>query len=271
MKPHEQTLLNRIGKILAPTLSRVLASRRTADVTALVESYLSILLGRGAGTGWAMAAEISVACRLIERADPIILDVGANVGDWSQEMKRSVPAARLWMVEAQFECQQFICDRAIPDATLVGKAISAHAGTVTLYRSQATDGLASLQARGDSYFQDRNFVSQNVQSTTLDEVVAEYALDEVDFLKLDIEGHELAALKGAESSLRSQRIKALSFEFGSGNVNSRTFFRDFWDLLHPLGYAIARVTPAGQMIVLERYYEDCEYFRGVSNYVAWLR
>ena len=42
----------------------------------------------------------------------------------------------------------------------------------------------------------------------------------------------LEALKGAANSLASGMIKALAFEFGSGNLNSRTFFRDFWDLQH---------------------------------------
>ena len=66
-------------------------------------------------------------------------------------------------------------------------------------------------------------------------------------------------------------IKALTFEFGSGNVNSRTFFRDFWDLLNPLGYKIYRILPSSRMMPIKEYYEDCEYFRGVSNYLAVLQ
>jgi hypothetical protein len=31
--------------------------------------------------------------------------------------------------------------------------------------------------------------------------------------------------------LPAGKIRAIAFEFGCGNVNSRTFFRDFWDLL----------------------------------------
>jgi hypothetical protein len=33
-------------------------------------------------------------------------------------------------------------------------------------------------------------------------------------------------------------IRAVAFEFGSANIYARTFFRDFWDLLAPLGFPI---------------------------------
>ncbi len=90
-------------------------------------------------------------------------------------------------------------------------------------------------------------------------------------MKMDIEGHELLALRGAEQALKSRRIGALAFEFGSSDINSRTFFRDFWDLLGAHGFSIARITPSGKAIALLDYYEDCEYFRGATNYIAELK
>jgi hypothetical protein len=88
---------------------------------------------------------------------------------------------------------------------------------------------------------------------------------------MDIEGHELFALKGALAALGAKRIGALSFEFGAGNVNSRTFFRDFWQLLTPLGYELRRICPGGATTTLFEYYEDLEFFRGVTNYLAVLK
>jgi hypothetical protein len=60
----------------------------------------------------------------------------------------------------------------------------------------------------------------------------------------------------------------LTFEFGSGQINSRTFFHDFWDLLQPLGFALRRICPGGRTVPVDEYYEDLEYFRGVTNYLA---
>lgn len=80
---------------------------------------------------------------------------------------------------------------------------------------------------------------------TIDQVLDELGIETADFMKLDVEGNESAALRGAGRSLAAKRIKALSFEFGSGNANSRTFFHEFWDLLQPLGYTIHRIWPGG--------------------------
>ena len=88
---------------------------------------------------------------------------------------------------------------------------------------------------------------------------------------MDVEGHELFVLRGARQSLASRKIGALSFEFGCGNINSRTFFRDFWELLTGAGFSIWRITPSGKYLPVGDYYEDLEYFRGLANYVAELK
>jgi hypothetical protein len=62
-------------------------------------------------------------------------------------------------------------------------------------------------------------------------------------MKMDIEGHELFALRGAQRSLAAGKIGALAFEFGCGDINSRTFFRDYWELLTAANFAIYRIPP----------------------------
>ncbi|MGA9987446.1 MAG: hypothetical protein WBP69_06675, partial [Terriglobales bacterium] len=78
-------------------------------------------------------------------------------------------------------------------------------------------------------------------------------------------GAELAAFRGTARSFSRGAIGALSLEFGSGNMNSRTFFRDFWDFLTGYGFEIYRVLPGGNILQIDEYYEDLEYFRGASN------
>ena len=64
-------------------------------------------------------------------------------------------------------------------------------------------------------------------------------------MKMDTEGHELFALRGAANALSKGTILALSFEFGGSSINSRTFFRDYWNLLTQYSYEIYRVLPRG--------------------------
>ena len=88
---------------------------------------------------------------------------------------------------------------------------------------------------------------------------------------METEGHELRILKGARKLLQTGRIRALTFQFGAANVNSRTYFRDFWDLLTDYGYAIWRIMPGGTRVEIKRYCDDLELFRGASNYLAICR
>lgn len=95
-------------------------------------------------------------------------------------------------------------------------------------------------------------------------------MDFIDYVKMDIEGHELAALKGAAELFRDRRIGALSFEFGPGNVNSRTMFIDFYKLLRAHGFLVFRIMPGGRLKPIAEYDEDCEFYRGTCNYSARL-
>jgi FkbM family methyltransferase len=212
MQVHEQTIFNRIGKTLAEPLSLVVANSRTEGFARLMEAYWCILLGKGAGTGWAIEAEINAAKSVINHSSPIIFDVGANNGEWSLLLHRVYPQSRIFLFEPQPACQKIIENKNIPNSLLIPKAVSSSAEhSVKFYASGDTSGIASLHQRRDSYFNDKDFTLINVNTVTIDDFVREHNLARVDFMKMDIEGHELDALKGAIESLESRVIKALSF------------------------------------------------------------
>jgi hypothetical protein len=92
-------------------------------------------------------------------------------------------------------------------------------------------------------------VEQFVPTTSLDSLVASGELERVDFIKLDIEGAESAALKGAEQTLRrfTPRLALAAYHQ----------FDDMWALMRQidqldLGYrfAMAHFTPHHEETVL---------------------
>lgn len=228
-------------------------------------------MGKGSGSAGRMDHEIQAARSCVYRERPVIFDVGANVGEWSQGFLSACPMARLYLFEPSEGPQKAIRSRNLRDTVLIPCAVGKQPGKARLHLSSEVDGTASLYVRGDSCFRHKQYRSVEVDVITLDEVIQQQNLDFVDFIKMDIEGHELQALEGAHAAFQARRIGALSFEFGSANINSRTFFRDLWDFLTGQDFGISRITPSGLLLPVPDYHEDCEYFRGFSNYIAVLK
>jgi len=270
MKLHEQHFQKRIARSLAPALSRFyLAFGLTRSVRKLI-AFLNYTLGLGAGMGWQLDSEVAVALDCIQNAEPVVFDVGANVGDWSAKYRSLKTAGKLFMFEPQPFCQETILAKKIPHAELIKAAVGRERGSLTLYSSSATDGSASLHQRKDSFFEDRVYKEQTVNVIALDEFISERGIPFIDFIKFDIEGHELEAFAGLKNALANRKVNAFSFEFGGANINSRTAFRDFWNLLSP-NYAIYIITPSGKLEAIPGYYEDFEYYRGATNFIAKLK
>jgi FkbM family methyltransferase len=151
---------------------------------------------------------------------------------------------------------------------LVKKGISDTVGPMTLYANHGGSAMASLVQRNLDHADIPFAPVETVDVTTVDQVIEEFGIDIVHFAKFDIEGLEYKALRGAERALAEGRIRALAFEFGGTDIDSRTYFRDFWQLLTQHRYAIAIINPLGPPRRLTRYHERFEVFR-TTNFVAW--
>ena len=266
--------LNRIVKKITPQIGSAVQSLGMSDGIELCVSYLNLLVGKGSGTGWDKTETIATANVLRQvcpSGHPVVIDCGANIGNWTRELRSHLgnDSGRWIVIEPTPENIQRL--QSLPNVEIVEAAAGERAEKLQLYNYNSGSGWTSLHQRHDSFAEGHQFSVHTVPVITIDSLIADKGLDYVDFLKMDIEGHELFALRGAIQSLSARRVKALSFEFGSGNVNSRTFFRDFWDLLTPLGFELRRICPGGTTLQVKSYYEDLEVFRGVTNYIAVLK
>jgi FkbM family methyltransferase len=235
--------------------------------------YLNVLQGLGGGSGWNVTGETrAMTTPLRGRKAPVIVDGGANWGAWSRAVNEALgdDEARFVLVEPQSACQDSIRGLPIRNLTVIQAALGAEPGEGVLRAREAGFPAASLYERRDDRFGDMSAHQEPVRVTTIDAIVAEHGLERVDLLKLDLEGGELAALRGATDCLARGIVRNVAFEFGEPSLYSRAFFRDFWDLLHPAGFALARVLPGGRLRRVGAYSEELEHFRGVSNYLATL-
>jgi len=261
---HRYRRTGKVAKFLIPIASRALSSTRVQSAISLGETGAALLQGKGAGSGWDIDAEVTAALKFI-RPGATVFDIGANKGEWSRAIRQRVGNLRLFLFEPQTACAPYLT---IDGAILTQAAVGEKEGRAVLHSPGDAAGNASLHIRGDTFFSGQSFAPTDVAVVSIDSFIETNSIQAIDFMKMDIEGHELFALRGADRALAKSIIRALSFEFGSGNINSRTFFRDFWELLTKHSYELYRILPRGMTLRIHRYDEELEYFRGVSNYMA---
>ena len=238
---------------------------------AFCEHWSAYVQGKGSGSDF-LAGEAVAAVHALHGDNLIIFDIGANQGDWSREilLRLGSRVDRLLQFEPSPHNVAFLKKKfANTQCAIVPSAVSDRPGSAVLYSEEPGSGTASLHKRRLEHFGTKSGDPLNISTVTVDDVIKDRQIDRVDFMKMDIEGHELAALHGAEQSLRSGIIKALSFEFGGCDIDSKTYFQDFWYYLTPLNYRIFRILPSGALFPIVKYTESLEFF-GTTNYIAVL-
>jgi FkbM family methyltransferase len=269
IKVHHLKYSRAMAKAVIPKVGRLICGKHTQNALSFIEIGAQILQGKGSGTGWDFAAEFKAASGYIEKG-AIIFDVGANKGEWTKAVLTLDPEI-VYMFEPQQSCvEKYLRPMESGCCKVVDVAVGDREGDIDFYSPQEDAGNSSIYNRRDTCFAGQDFQRSKVRISTLDAFIEKMKIPRVDFLKIDVEGHELFVLKGAKNSIRDRLIRAISFEFGSAGVYSRVFFRDIWDFLTAHDYKIYRILPGGSLVQIDSYYEDLEHFRGVSNYVAAL-
>jgi FkbM family methyltransferase len=153
--------------------------------------------------------------------DPhVIVDVGANKGITVDSYLEEYADARVIAVEPLPHLAQELSHRysTRENVLVVNAAIDETCGTRVLHNT-VVDGNSSFfevsaQQRSCLGHDDKTRVKENLEvpTTTLDRLAADCRLDRIDILKLDVQGAELLALKGAEALLSERRIRAIYCE-----------------------------------------------------------
>ena len=209
---------------------------------------------------------------IIPESGGVVFDVGANVGVYALDLYENSKDMNIENIQihcfepakATFQRLSDNCS-AIYGIKLNNMGISDSKVESTLYYDEETSGMASLFDRQLEYYGVELYKKEQVTLDTIDNYCEEQKIDHISFLKMDIEGNELNALKGAESMIRGGKIDAIQFEFGGCNIDSRVFFRDFWNLLHN-EFKIHRVTKDG-LWEIKQYNEWLEIF-SCTNYLC---
>lgn len=145
-----------------------------------------------------------------------VFDVGANVGVWTVLMSKSNPSARIHSFEpnsATFNLLELnVKENSCRNVTLINAAASDREGTAVFQVPPSASIFGRILPNEQPIDDDARFLNakaSQVLCLRLADYCREAGVDVIDFMKMDIEGHELAALRGLQPLLTERRVKAL--------------------------------------------------------------
>lgn len=214
----KRRLLNSLGNSLIPeqplrqTRLKVAGIQMECDLSRFIQRHLYYL-------GHYEAEQIAFWMQCARQAK-VIFDVGANVGLYSLAAAASHPGAAIHAFEPTPELvERFRTNIALNqfDHNAVNAiAVGQQSGEIYLHYSGVKDGAN----------EGMNYVSPETGRATdcivpmisLDDYCQQQQIGSIDLLKIDIEGHEYNALRGAENLLRQSAIDCIFMELNSWAV-----------------------------------------------------
>lgn len=228
---------------------------------------LEVLRARGYGYDPGTEKEVEVALSLLQlhNTSLIAFDVGANCGDYTSALLHLAPKSHVHAFEPSPPIYNRLYGRFDGDerVTVHQFGFSNQPGEVQLYSDDFSGKMSSLAKRNLAHIDVQFNLSTKISVRTLSDWFAESEVIP-HLLKIDVEGFEFQVIQGAGESL--SQIRVIQFEFGGTNIDSKVFFRDFWEILLNAGFEIFRLTPSG-LVRIEKYSETQEVFV-FSNFYA---
>jgi len=176
----------------------------------------------------------------------VILDVGANIGGYSVMLRKKNVNLPIYAFEPHPVAYMHLEEAASSHHFIpVQKGAGEKALTTYIYDYIENKGSehASMYKEVIADFRKSEVEEISIDLTTIDDFIEDNRLSKIALLKVDTEGNELNVLKGASQAIASGMIDVIQIEFNEMNVISRTFFKDFIDILP--GYDFYRLLPDG--------------------------
>lgn len=194
----------------------------------------------------------------------VIFDIGANVGEYSEMIIKHCDKLnikyQLHLFEPQKECVEVLLSKFNTNSNVFinNVAVSNENGCIDFYME--TKGASSSSIYKREVFVKSEIVQVN--TIKLDDYIVKHNIDKINFIKIDVEGHELEVLKSVKNSF--DKIENMQFEYGGTYLDSKCTLNEVYVLLRDYFY-IGKINSNGvNFTPYTIELEDYEY----SNYIA---
>jgi len=199
------------------------------------------------GRGESFAAQKTLMGLLQQKEINLVLDVGANIGQFVQGLRQAGYRERVVSFEPQASAHAQLQAIAASDPkwTIANRtAIGAVSGVITMHtsgNSVSSSILTMLNSHREAAPESDYVGTESVQINRLDDIFVVTAQDRV-MLKVDVQGYEQQVLNGAPNILAS--CHALIVEMSLIPLyEGQVLARQMWDLLDEAGFEIWSLEP----------------------------
>ncbi len=253
MKKFTRFLFNKF--LLFPISSKIINK-----VNLFINSYQ----GKGWG-GETLKDEINSCLTLLKIKPKTFIDIGANKGKYTKLMIKKFNDIECHLFEPSGFNNKILKDlfKDFNNITINNMALSSKTEKTILYTNKEGSGLASLTKRRLDHLGKKFDLEEEIESKRFDEYWSNINTI-LDYVKIDVEGHEMEVLAGFGDLIYNTRL--IQFEFGGCNIDTKTYFQDFWYFFMEKNFLVYRITPRGPKSIT--FYNEMDEFFSTTNYIA---
>jgi len=240
--PAGQKFLGRLRKYSALGILRYRHSWVMRSIHVLAEFFEASY--ENEGSSFWVNGEISVIKKLRAAGPQVALDVGANIGEWTESALGHWPKCQVHAFEVAPATFDILKDRVGKRAdanrcTLNCLGLSDLSGTQQMYFYPEHPEMTSFQVHSNN-----RVIPFDAAFGTGDEYMARTGIDLVDFLKIDVEGAEHRVLKGFSKAIEGDKIQVIQFEYGWFSIQTKVLITDYYGMLADR-YWLGKIYPDG--------------------------
>ncbi|HXF78962.1 MAG TPA: FkbM family methyltransferase [Usitatibacter sp.] len=174
-------------------------------------------------------------------APRVLVDVGANVGEWSLAAARLCPSATVHAFEVSPITFETLAANTAgePRITCHAAGLGESAGEVKLRHYDSAPALTTASG----YPHALPFREIVARVAAGDEEAARLGIGHIDLLKIDVEGMEEQVLRGFGRLLASRSIDLVQFEYGRVNILNGFLLHRCGAFFAERGYAMGKIYP----------------------------
>jgi FkbM family methyltransferase len=193
-----------------------------------------------------------------------VFDVGAHSGGWAREALQINSEIDLHCFEPSQSSFHALRNRGLgKNVTHNNFGLGSGNSQAVLHGFEGSGEGNSLYIRrgleGREGFSPQNR-TEEVEIRTLSSYCDEKNIEEIDFLKIDVEGHELAVIQGGKEIFERGGVKIVQFEYGGCYIDSRILLRDFYEFFDEMNYSFFLLYPS-RIWHIPRYDQRLENFQ----------